>query len=206
MTGTAIPPVRRRMQADRRRAQIVEVAQRLLIDKGYAAVSLRAVSAGCGVSLAAVQYFFPDKALLYAAMIDGMAEQFDRIYQRIGEGVDGGGRHLREFLRYILDEDITSAETAGFFYELWNLAHREPIAAAALQRLYHKQLTRLTRLILDAHPDVDPVDAAQRALVIMSATDGLMMTTGYGKTPPIAYDNSAHAGILEILLGIARHG
>ena len=177
-----------------------------MIDYGYAAVTVRAVAAACGISLAAVQYFYPDKASLYTAMIDGMTSEMDGIYQDISDQCSADASPLTEFLRYLLFEDITDPRTAGFFYELWSLAHREPIAAQALAVLYERQLTRLTQLICENQPTTDADEATQRATLIMAATDGLMMTIGYGKTPPRALQGSGRERLLTMLAGIAEHG
>ena len=196
----------RRMTADRRRAQIVLAAHDLMIRDGYASVTLRAVAAACGVSVAAVQHFYPDKASLYTAMIEQMTSNMDRVYQGMSDGPAGGTARLAGFLRFLLFDDITTSDTAGFFYELWSLAHREPIAARALASLYEQQLIRLTQLVRDARPSIDVEEATRRAAVIMAATDGLMMTIGYGKTVPPALDGPGKDRLLAILLGVAEHG
>ena len=177
-----------------------------MIEHGYSAVTLRAVAAACGVSLAAVQYFYPDKASLYTAMIDGMTVQMDGIYQGISERLPQDRSRLAEFLRYLLFDDITDPVTAGFFYELWSLAHREPIAARALAALYTQQLARLTSLVRDVDPAVDVLEATRRATLIMAATDGLMMTIGYGKQPPAAVEGGGRERLLDMLLVIAERG
>ena len=196
----------RRMSADRRRTQIVQAAQTLMIDSGYSSVTLRAVATACGVSLAAVQHFYPDKTSLYTAMIGGMTSHMDSVYQEISGRRDHDQPRLTAFLRFLLFEDITDRNTAGFFYELWSLAHREPIAARALASLYEQQLTRLTDLVLDTSPTLDATEAARRAAIIMAATDGLMMTIGYGKTVPAELQGAGREQLLTILVGIADHG
>jgi AcrR family transcriptional regulator len=194
------------MPAEQRRAQIVAAARELMVEHGYSAVTIRAVADACGVSPAAVQYFYPDKASLYTAMIEQMTAHMDGVYARISGQPDAGVPPLAAFLRFLLFDDIMDRATAGFFYELWSLAHREPIAARALAALYEQQLIRLVALIRAASPDVDVDEATHRAVVIMAATDGLMMTIGYGKQAPSAVRGAGKDRTLGILLNIAEHG
>ena len=200
---TAVP-ARRRLPAEQRRKQIVSVAHALMVEQGYGAVSLRAVASGCDVSLAAIQYFFPNKEALFTAMIDGVTSRYDAIYAELSARTDAAPR-LEEFLHFILFDEINDRETAGFFYELWSLAHREPIASSALAKLYDDQLNRLTELVKGVDGAVDDEEAERRAAVIMAATDGLMMTIGYGKQPRAALRGPGRQRLLQLLMDLAAH-
>lgn len=66
----------RRSQADRSaetREKVLAAAIRLLHEGGYSAANIKAIADGAGVSLGSLQYHFPTKARLMAAVVDQLA-------------------------------------------------------------------------------------------------------------------------------------
>ena len=58
-------------RARRRRAAIVDAAERLFLDRGYAATSMAAISEAAGGSKQSLYHHFPSKAALFAAIMAG---------------------------------------------------------------------------------------------------------------------------------------
>ncbi len=80
------------------RARLVEVARRLFAERGYAAVSLRAIAAAAEVNPAMVHYYFASKRGLYEAVI---AETLSPVVERLNVMLaarGGGGFTLRDLL------------------------------------------------------------------------------------------------------------
>lgn len=194
---------RRRLSADVRRAQIVEVARRLLVDSGYEAVTMRAVATGAGMSLAGLQHIYADKAALVDAMTDGIGSDYDDVYDDLANEVLGGEAALRNFISYVVLDDIQKPETAGFFFEMWRLAHREPAANVAVSKLYANQLDRMVTLVNRANPGLSTSEAAARAAIIMGSTDGFMNTIGVGKTRPTALSDVRDDQLIDQLMRFA---
>jgi AcrR family transcriptional regulator len=194
---------RRRLNADVRRAQIIDVARKLLVDNGYDAVTLRAVATGAGISLSGLQHFYADKATLVEAMVDGIGAEYDEVYDDLANEVHGDVAALRNFVRYIVLFDIQKPETAGFFFEMWRLAHREPAANIAVSNLYANQLARMAILVNRANPHLGSSEAAARAAIIMGSTDGFMNTIGFGKTRPAALADVQDEQLVDLLVGFA---
>lgn len=197
---------KRRLSGPRRRAQIISVAKDILVDEGVNAVTLRTVAARCGFSVAALQHFYPEKANLFDAMIENIIENYRESYFEVANSMSDSKPEdrLRRFLRYLVSEDLKSPRTAGFFYEIWNLAHRNPRVADAMARLYDDHLTHLKQLISEARPDLAEEEAIRRGAVVMAANDGLMMTIGYGKFPPPALaTKEGENRIIELMIDIA---
>lgn len=60
---------RRQRDADRTRSLIVDAAERVFAEKGYAATTMRAIAAHAGVARATPGYFFGSKDALYEAVL-----------------------------------------------------------------------------------------------------------------------------------------
>ncbi|RME87654.1 MAG: TetR/AcrR family transcriptional regulator [Anaerolineae bacterium] len=91
------------------RQHILEVAERLFTEHGYRATSIREIAQACGVTNAALYYYFPSKEALFFEVMQRHAE---RLRQRMTEA---GARTqtprerlaaiLREYTHIVTDQD-----------------------------------------------------------------------------------------------------
>jgi AcrR family transcriptional regulator len=75
----AAPPERRRQRADgaQARRQLLLAALRLFAEKGYAKTSTREIAQAAGANVAAISYYFGDKAQLYRSVFTELLENCD---------------------------------------------------------------------------------------------------------------------------------
>ncbi|MGQ4596405.1 TetR family transcriptional regulator [Nocardia sp. R6R-6] len=195
---------RQRMNPADRRAQIAAAARDLMIEGGFAALTLRAVAVRCGISLAAVQHHFADKGELFKHVIELVTAEYDERYeQAVVQSHGDPERRLRYFLNYLVCEDIQSPRSAGFFYELWSLAYRGDVADEAMTQLYDLQIRRVRDLVCELNPSTDRQEALARAGVIVAAADGLMLTVGAGKRSELIRQDVPRDALVELMVGLA---
>lgn len=116
-------PVARRVGAEtsKTRDQLLDCVERLMLDKGYAGVSYRAVAASAGVTPGLVQYYFPTLDELFVAAIRRRGEQnLARVTAALDARADEPLRVLWEFSQ---EESIAALTTE--FLALGN--HRKSI-------------------------------------------------------------------------------
>jgi len=92
-------PPRSAAPADEVRARLLRVAQQLFAERGYAAVSVRALARAAHVSPAMIAYYFRDKAGLLDAVVD---EVLERLIAQLGElaaEAPTGGDAAERFIR-----------------------------------------------------------------------------------------------------------
>lgn len=70
LTSPATQPARRKQRSDgaEARAQLLQAALRLFSEKGFAKTSTREIAQAAGANIAAISYYFGDKAGLYRAV------------------------------------------------------------------------------------------------------------------------------------------
>jgi AcrR family transcriptional regulator len=155
----------RAVKVERTRAQIVEVAQDLFLDQGYAATTMEQVAEAAEVGTSTLYRYFPSKELL-------LLEPFSRAFvlgrlleaRPAGEALDVAlGACLREaFPLGDLDRDR--------FVALRQIVDREPGPRARLWDLVDQETRSLERQIAHrlgcAADDVRVVLAARNALVV----------------------------------------
>jgi len=98
--GEAAPRLGRRPGADGEavRTALLETARRLFAERGYQAVSVRALAAEAGVNAAMIHYYFGSKEGLYlAVMREALAPTLERV-----AGLATAGRSDREALAELL--------------------------------------------------------------------------------------------------------
>jgi TetR/AcrR family transcriptional regulator, transcriptional repressor for nem operon len=141
---------------------ILDGVERLMIEKGYAGVTYRALAAAAGVSPALVQYYFPtlDDVFL-AAMRRSVDAHIERFTATLKERNNEPLRVLWEFSR--------DRATAALMIELTALGNRRPSIKAeigqATERLRQVQLDALAAAS-QSHPPVNS-ELSPAALVFL---------------------------------------
>jgi TetR/AcrR family transcriptional regulator, regulator of autoinduction and epiphytic fitness len=103
---------------DRRKAEIVKTATRILTESGYQGMSLEDVAEQTDIAKATLYHYFSSKDALVAAALETLTEE---VLQRLGAREDAiGAPGAREHLAALIDEQIrilteTAPEVAAVF-------------------------------------------------------------------------------------------
>lgn len=84
--GTAKPGIRRRLSAEKRKAQIIDVATRLIAERGYWGLSLQDIATRCAITDTAVLHHFGTKERLLLAVVQ-YRDETDRTALAVALGV-----------------------------------------------------------------------------------------------------------------------
>lgn len=93
------------------RARLVQSATALFAEKGFYGASIRDIAVALGVAKATVLHHFPDKATLYATVLEGVAAELDTVWAAATEGLPPASRLralVRAYLRWSLDREDAS--------------------------------------------------------------------------------------------------
>jgi TetR/AcrR family transcriptional repressor of nem operon len=126
----------------KKRAELLDCVERLMVREGYAAVTYRAVAAAAGVTPGLVQYYFPTlDEVFIAAIRRRSAENLERLETALAARPDEPLRVLWEYSQ----EEATAALTTEFL-ALGN--HRKSIAseiAEVTEQVRRVQLEAIAR-------------------------------------------------------------
>ena len=173
-----LPPTARR---------IVETTRRLLIDRGYASLSLETIAKECGLNKTAVRYYFENKAGLMELVVDSWVHDSFRLMQSVFDdpamerrlhAFAGAKRQMSEDRELYLAQfellpamlrDQRHSERLADLYT-WGLAMYAKLFEPSLQGMDAREVRGFTQLIAavvdglglqDAmSPEKFPVDAA----------------------------------------------
>ncbi|GAB3290515.1 TetR/AcrR family transcriptional regulator [Parasphingorhabdus pacifica] len=108
----------RRVDHDRRRADIIDGVLRVVAREGLHAVTMRAVATEAGVSVRLVQYYFHTKARLMHAALRYLEERSDRRWNARLDQLDDPPA-ARAYLETFLAEALPTDEASRTFHLVW---------------------------------------------------------------------------------------
>jgi AcrR family transcriptional regulator len=166
-SGTAVGAKGRR-----RVDEILDAATRILAERGYASLSLRAVAEGAGVALGHAQYYFPAKRDVVRGLLERyLARSVERLRERAG-GAGAPEKRLRDAVHLLLADQLADPDCA-LFREIWALASRDAEVARALRAFYDEYRDRMRALLLAVSPGLGAARAARRAELLVALLEGL---------------------------------
>jgi TetR/AcrR family transcriptional regulator, transcriptional repressor for nem operon len=179
-------------ETSKTRDVLLDCVERLMLERGYAAVTYRAVAAKAGVTSGLVQYYFPTLDGLFVAAIRRRSEQnLERLTAALRERPDQPLRVLWEYSR----DESTAALTTEFL-ALGN--HRKSIRSEIAE-----VTERVRRIQLDA------LDRAQRQNPLgvgdLSPTALLFLVTGVPKLIRLEKGVGAFTGHAEVVEAFERY-
>lgn len=143
------------------RSELIRAARSLFAQYGYAATSVRAITAAAGANLGAITYHFGSKRDLYdevvASVVDPLATQVEQVVSGGGDVADRIGDVVRCYFRYLAG----NPDLPPLMMQELALAGAPAEAVAVPMRRVHAQLTAL-------------IEQGQRSGVIRSGPAAVM--------------------------------
>jgi len=158
--------------------RILRAARRLFVREGGAAFSARGVAKEAGVSLGAVQHFFPSKGALLAATLEHVLAEFRRAYERLQEELPFNAQARLLGVIDLLVADVWRQDSRKFFLGLHALSCHNAFAARLLSAMCEHHQRRLAGYIGAAGPHLTEQQCLDLALQLGAMLDGLMIYTG----------------------------
>lgn len=111
----------KRVDHERRRAEVADATWRLIAERGIDAVTMREISAALGLSNGALKHYFPGKNAIVESAFRSV---FDATNARVDQRVEGltGLAALRRFCREVLPLDELTALEARVVIPFWQRA------------------------------------------------------------------------------------
>jgi AcrR family transcriptional regulator len=161
--------------------RILSAALGVLLDRGYSALTLRAIATEAGVPLGSLTHLFKTRDALVRALLDAVVASYMAAFDEIWAQADRSAEdRLVEVVRLVLD-DIQTKKTTRLFPALWALANTDPFVADRVDELYIKARQVLIRLIGEINPSLSADQIEVVALWISGSMEGMTMFAGFEK-------------------------
>ena len=143
----------------------------LALEKGLDALSMRDVAKRVGISLASLQYHYPNKDALIVAFVDRVLGEFRADVGAL-RGAADPGQELRAVVNYAVARTLD--ERAGdIFAMLEARARHDAATAAALCSFMQSYLDTARDVLMRSHPDVTTDVATRAAVRLVAVIEGL---------------------------------
>ena len=160
--------------------KVVGAAKLVFLRSGGSRFSIRGVAKEAGMSLGAVQHFYPTRDQLVAAVLEYVTNEYEAEWERVSRDFPfNGADRLMRAVEY-LAADIMRTETRQFFFALWALSCHSKFAAALQEEMYKQHARNLAAFVGAARPDYSERQCLEVAVQIAALTDGMMLFTAPG--------------------------
>lgn len=159
-----------------RAEEILLAARDIMLEDGYAGMTMRGVAARINVSLSTVQHYYKNLEVLVEALLAWQIATFGNgIATAIAAVADRGQlERLEAVLEYIVGECRDPA-VSGIFAEAWALGKRLPFAMRLMEQVEERERKQFYRLIQGLNPRIDRAEYRRRAAMIVMLLNGLML-------------------------------
>ena len=165
---------------------ILNAANKVILDKGADALTLEAVAQEAGISKGGLLYHFPSKKQLIQGMIESMIASVDSALHE--ELVKSSGDYMASYIRASFK---TEAGPDQISYALLAAISNDPVLIKPLQARFYKMQNEI----------VAAAASEEVGTIIRLALDGLWISDLFGFAPP---SPELRAKMLDALLKIAQ--
>jgi AcrR family transcriptional regulator len=160
-----------------RREEILKAAADVLLERGYAEFSARAVAAKAGLRLSHVQYYFASPIDIIVELLDRFVREYgDAVLSRFRNAKGAPEARLLKALEFLLTDKAYQTACGLFMLEVSGLAARNAAVAAALARYYKIYLEALADMLRVLNPDLAPAERLRRARHCLALIEGMSTT------------------------------
>jgi len=170
--------VRRQTRGEASRARILEKARSILVEKGYDALVLRQLATSLDMRLGNLQYYFPNRQALMAALIEAEVAADIEALQRAVGGVEPE-EALARVVRRLLGR--WRSESGVVFATMTFLATQSDDIRAVYLRAYDAFYAEIERILESLDPGKPASVYATRGRLVTALLDGAAMQTRVGE-------------------------
>ena len=184
-------------KGQRRLLAILNSAEQLVVDEGYARFSMRKVASNAGVSLAALQHYFPTLQLLIAALVRHLVDRYKAEISSLPDfSSKSPARRFNALVNYSLRE-LKREHNRTLIAELWAMALRDKRVAVVMDEMTEEYKQAYELAVAGINPKLSAAKRAQRAVLIVALIDGIDVF--------VQSSDGSHTGDKQIERGVRQH-
>lgn len=169
-----------------KKLEILTTAEDLLAKQGSANFSMRELAKKCDHTLSSIQYYFPTMTDLLAALFD---KSMDDAIKRFN-AIELKDNDQLELLVNMIIDGLDDASVCKLACEIWttNDGSGESAGQKALLSFYLRYIKEVSNIIKQKVPDIHNSELQQKAVMIISLFEGLLVVYPIGKNHFIDFD------------------
>ncbi|KUL53977.1 TetR family transcriptional regulator [Streptomyces sp. NRRL F-4489] len=198
-------------QGSLRRTSLLDAAETVLIAKGNADASLRAIAGEAGVRVGHLQHYFPTRADLIKAVLErALDRSLERLAETTGLQMDsadpsvievpeGGRADPAEVVAVVLAEQ-EDPQLVRLYVEVWALAARDDEIAEVVRAFYRKYVAHVEAFVQQGRPEWSAEFCRARAETFVALVEGAaLMRSGIAGSRSGAMDTQLAQQAVQLL-------
>ncbi|MFE3059434.1 TetR/AcrR family transcriptional regulator [Nocardia sp. NPDC059239] len=157
-------------KGEHRRAELLDIAEQILVESGYSELTMRAVAAKAQVRLGHLQYYFPNRDnLVHAVLQRTLESSLGRLEPLLSRPVTA---QSAEDLVHVLLAEQDDPRLTRIYTELWALASRDATIAEAMRTFYRDYQAHVAAVVHARSPALTAEICEARARVFTILIEG----------------------------------
>lgn len=163
--------------SEERRAQILEAATSVFIQKGFNGASVDDIAARAGLSKGSLYWYFDSKDDIILGILDAMFSREITFYQETSGGKTTAVEKLQYFLDIALEDIVQMEPLLPILFEYWGLIHHKEQIQARFGRYYEEVFGILTPIIQEGvdNGEFHPVDVSKVVAALGAVIEGMFV-------------------------------
>jgi AcrR family transcriptional regulator len=177
------------------RERLLEAAEKLFAEKGYAATRVQEITDAAGVNKALLYYYFEDKRSVYVALVEEAIAAFDATLQ---EALAMPGSYTERLRHFIRQHVLLMSQRSNLLRMIQrSQATGEVEGVCWLKDKFHDSLSRLVAFFTEAaasgeFSEIDPEMAALSVIALNSGFANIQADRGCVFEPELVAEHSAN--------------
>lgn len=144
------------------RARLLIAARAAFARDGYGNATNKDIAAAAGITPAAIYHYFPSKADLYMAVVEGVQQGIQQTYDRIATQVLTLRERFEAMLSYAVEANRRDHTGAAFMMGVYTEAQLHPELREPIRALRRRSVDVVAKMVADAvrcgelGDDIDP--------------------------------------------------
>jgi len=166
----------RQQQGARSREEILDAAERLMSERGFAAASISQLSKACGLPASSIYWHFGSKDGVLAAVMDRGAARFFADLPRVSNDNEPGPQAIAAFFDALADRLDQHPDFLRLLMTL-GLTHHGDEDTASSQVQHNRDIarSRLDELLQVAYPHLPPARVTALTAFALATIDGAFL-------------------------------
>lgn len=185
-----------------RATSILLEAQNIVIEEGFAALSMRGLAGRVGITLGNLQHYYASKEQLLSALVLFV---MDHLQSKMAEALlkEAGStprKRLEDSVKVLLTE-VQDPRMAAVFMEIWTLSGRAGFAGEVVSQVQARELKAMKQLLKDLPGAKVPTGVDTRAAMMVLLIEGLtvqLYRAGTSEASRQALVAAAHRTIVRV--------
>jgi AcrR family transcriptional regulator len=182
---------------------IIESAQDVLIEKGYAGFTTRAVAETAKISQGNLGYHFKTKQDLLRAVV---ADQIETILDRLAtllQGIDSESANGMNQLLSDLWKETTSDRVVRLFRELWAIALRDSDVRDGIDDMYDVLMEKVVAMLQQFYPNAEVQSLRECVQLLAIVSEGTSVLFGTRSKRAVSQERMIQI-VSQVLDSVAR--